>query len=640
MTHPDKLAGYIDHWLHCLELERKYQQESYRLLMAQKPIKERVKEGFTWFPVRLIQLGFAIGEIPYIEIECKGELVKGDHFQAGRPVQIFPTESDLGDRPVRGIIHWLHQRQMRVYLHYDDFPDWVRGGRFGVDLLYDEQTFRDMALAMKQVKALKPDHPSFHLAYLFYDSELHPESNRPPTQSFHSKSLNPSQNEAVNAALFAQDVSIIHGPPGTGKTTTLIQLIKKLVLEGEQILVCAPSNAAVDWITYLLAEQKVSVIRMGHISRIDRNVLDNTLESLVYSQSDAKEIKKLRIKADEYRKLANQYKRNFGPAERAQRRRLQKEARELSDWAKELEDRLIRSVIQQAKVITCTLTGVQNPYIKQIRFKTCIIDEAAQALQGACWMAILKADRIVLAGDPFQLPPTVKNVVAAQNGLSETLLDIAIRKFQSVNLLNVQYRMNKDIMQFSNNWFYRGKLTPHESVVEHSLQGIDGKEQIVDFIDTAGCGFYEVQEQESLSYFNREEYQLIREHMDPLLARNFLQVPSVGILSPYKAQVKYIKEQFEEEENYASQVTIQTIDGFQGQERDVIYISLVRSNDNQEIGFLKDYRRMNVAMTRARKKLVIIGDSATLGADPFYKSMLEYFDQIGAYRSAWEFIQS
>jgi len=311
----------------------------------------------------------------------------------------------------------------------------------------------------------------------------------------------------------------------------------------------------------------------------------------------------------------------------------------LSDWAREIEDRIIEQVIDGAEVVCCTLSGADGRYLRGRKFKVCIIDEASQALQGACWLAMIKADRVVLAGDPYQLPPTVKSHEADKKGLSSTLLDIAVEKFPKLSLLNIQYRMNSRIMEFSNRWFYGGALKAHEEVADHMLESAGDARSVIEFIDTAGCGFEEKQPPESRSYFNKDEYLIIREHLDPLLHQSFLESPTVGILSPYSAQVRFMRESMEEEQDLPFPVSIKTIDSFQGQEKDIIYISLVRSNDRGEIGFLKDYRRMNVAMTRARKKLVLIGDSATIARDRFYSQLLDYVEEKGWYRTAWEFMR-
>ena len=635
-----RMTDPIENWLAALEIERQEQQQEFLDLLLKRTIPERVSNGFTWYPLQVKSHGYAVGAIPYIVIEKSKDTEGEEKFQAGRPVQLFCTSADKEDRPVKAIVHWVNKRQMKLYLHTSDIPNWVFFSGLGVDLLYDEQTFKDMRAAMLELQ--KSSSPLIKtIRSWFYNNEsISQVWDKTNVQSYEHPNLNHSQIMAIRRSLESTPLHIIHGPPGTGKTTTLVQLIKELVREEKQILVCAPSNAAVDWITGLIHKEGLRVMRIGHLSRIDQDVLECSLESRVFGRSDAKEIKRLRIKADEYRKMAGTYKRHFGFEERQQRRLLNKEARELSEWATELERRIIDEEIEKAQVITATLTGVNSKYIQDRKFKTCIIDEAAQALQGACWIPMLKAQKVILAGDPYQLPPTVKSIEAERQGLSTTLLDIAIERALPLSLLNVQYRMNRTIMEFSNQWFYQGALQAHSSVEDHVIQNHEVQETALEFIDSAGCGFQEKVQTSGRSFYNPDEYRLIREHMDPLLMKFYTERLSIGVLSPYKAQVKYMKEHFEQEGIPDCDLTVQTIDGFQGQERDIIYISLTRSNDDGIIGFLKDYRRMNVAMTRARKKLIIIGDSSTIGADPFYKAFLDYVDLQQAYRSAWEFIHS
>jgi ATP-dependent RNA/DNA helicase IGHMBP2 len=626
----------ITEQIRLLELERSAQQTFYRSLLEEKPVRYRVEQGFSWFPVHITSSGFALGEMPYVELEFQKADQHAHQFQSGKPVQLFVQSDDREDRPVKGIIHWLHKKSMRIYLHADDLPDWLHQGRVGVDLLYDEQTFRDMQVMLKTMLNEPAGSATLQMAASLYAGQ--PARYDREQRELLPNVLNSSQQEAVQAALASETVCIIHGPPGTGKTTTLIQLIKELVRQGEQVLVCAPSNTAVDWLTLLLQKQGLNALRMGHLSRMDQEVLESSLEQKLAKHDEAKHLKKIRMQAEELRRLAGSYKRHFGPEERAQRSRLLREARELSSWSKELEHRITDDIIDQAQVITCTLSGSHSQHLRQRRFKTCIIDEAAQALQASCWLAMSKADRAVLAGDPFQLPPTVKDEQAARQGLTVTLLDLAIQAGMNLHLLQVQYRMHAHIMQFSNQWFYSGRLVAHDSAGQRTLGSAQAAMPVLEFIDTAGCGFQEERCAQTGSYLNRDEYRLLREHMDPFLHQVWQENPRIGVLSPYKAQVLYMQEEIIADYPEGFDISIQTVDGFQGQERDIIYISLVRSNDEQQIGFLKDYRRMNVAMTRSRKKLIIIGDSATIGGDPFFGAFLQYVESIDAYRSAWEFI--
>jgi predicted DNA helicase len=397
----------------------------------------------------------------------------------------------------------------------------------------------------------------------------------------------------------------------------------------------------VDVLTERLAESGLNVVRIGNISRVDESILSHTLDWQISNHPDSKHIKKVKIEAAELRRQAKRYKRSFGPEERRNRGQMFKEAGQLNAWARQLEERLLNHVLASAQVITCTLVGAANEVLQKRHFRTVLIDEAAQALEPACWIPILKASRVVLAGDPFQLPPTVKSRAAEKKGLNVTLIEKCLQRLEHTSLLKVQYRMNETIMGFSNQRFYDGALRAAEGVKEHRLPVADNHPLV--FIDTAGCGFDEKLQVAYLSRFNPEEFLILREHLYALIKAHRemeLEPPEIAIISPYREQVKYMDTAISEDSELADQpLTINTIDGFQGQESDVVYISLVRSNAKGEIGFLKDYRRMNVAMTRARRQLIVIGDSATIGHDPFYTEFLEYCEKYGEYRTAWEFMQ-
>ncbi|TVQ45745.1 MAG: AAA family ATPase [Saprospirales bacterium] len=634
----EEIVAGISHWLNCLEKERKYQQELFKSLLNEQPIAKRVEDGFSRFPLNVTDSGFAMGGIPYAILEYMNKKKREDHFQSGMPVRFFSAKEGNIENECRAVVHWKHKNQMKVFLQLRDLPEWLTDGGLGLDVLHDERTFRQMRSVMEGLMEGKNPPQTNKILNVFYGNQF-PDSRRQRGEPYQNEALNTSQCKAIENCLLADDVGCIHGPPGTGKTTTLKYLIKELVNSGEQVLVTAPSNAAVDWITLQLQAIKIKVVRVGHLSRVDPEIVDCGLEARVFSQDEAQQIKKVRIQAEDARRQAERYKRNFGPQERKLRRELFRESRELSQWASDIEKRLVEKVLDDAEVICATLSGSDGSVLKGRKFKTCIIDEAAQALQGACWLAMVRAQRVILAGDPFQLPPTVKNPELMDSQMSKTLLDIAISNFPDrLSLLDLQYRMNKTIMEFSNQWFYGKKLTAHHSVEQQLLNSDNALAEAVEFVDTAGCGFEEQQHEHTLSYFNKDEYLILREHLDPLLHTNFIHSPTVGILSPYAAQVRFIREEMEAEAGLPFDLQIKTIDSFQGQEKDVIYLSLVRSNPDQKIGFLKDYRRMNVAMTRAKRKLVIIGDSATLGTDLFYSALLDYIEKKGTYRSAWEFM--
>jgi len=394
-------------------------------------------------------------------------------------------------------------------------------------------------------------------------------------------------------------------------------------------MVCAPSNAATDHLAKCLSAKGLRVVRLGNLAKVETDNTALTLDVLLQQEKDFKQIKELKRRALDLRKMGGKYKRSFGREEAEQRKLIFQEARQINREARELESYLIQKVLDDAQVIACTLIGSSSDDLAGRRFSTVVIDEAGQGIEPAVWVPILRAERVVMAGDPFQLPPTVKSQEAAAKGLAVTLLEKAIKRLPDVALLNVQYRMHTSIMAFSNRKFYKDELTAHESVAGRTLSNSIPLE----FIDTAGCGFEEQAGEEGESRCNPEEITILRKHFDQLKT----EIPeswNAAIISPYRAQVELLQREFAGVE----EVAVNTIDSFQGQERDVVYLSLVRSNEKGEIGFLRDYRRMNVAMTRARKKLVIIGDSATLGNDRFFAEFLEYAESIAGYRTAWEFM--
>ncbi|HRG37818.1 MAG TPA: AAA domain-containing protein [Bacteroidia bacterium] len=459
--------------------------------------------------------------------------------------------------------------------------------------------------------------------------------------------LNVSQQEAVQKILTAKDVAIIHGPPGTGKTTTLVQAIRQTLKTEPQVLVCSSSNTAVDLLTEKLFKEGMQVLRLGNPARISEEVLSSTLDSKLMAHESYKEIKNYRKTADEYFRMAGKYKRTFGREEREQRQLFYNEARKIMKDARALEDYIVMDLFDKAQVIACTPVISAGRMMRNRQFSTVFIDEAAQALEPMCWIPITRSNRVIFAGDHFQLPPTVKSKKAEEEGLKETLFEHCMHIPGIAVMLNTQYRMHEWIMNYSSRKFYQNELKADATVKDHLLSNDPAHYLLnvpVEFIDTAGCGYTEITNPESLSISNPEEAQLLLKHLK-LVLQQYTLVPDnkpirIGVISPYKEQVQYLTQLISTEEElkpYASQLAVKTVDGFQGQEKDIIYISLVRSNEKMEIGFLNDIRRMNVALTRAKKKLIVIGDSATLGNHPFYKEFLDYTERIMAYKSAWEF---
>jgi superfamily I DNA and/or RNA helicase len=528
---------------------------------------------------------------------------------------------------------------MKIIFYGTDLPSWVTKGRIGVQLAFDERSYIEMDRALRNVMEAKGNRLAELREILLGHQPAYFERM---DYTFEIPHLNPSQNEAVMKILAAKDVAVVHGPPGTGKTTTLVEAIKQLAKRESPILVCAPSNPATDLLTERLAKAGLNVVRIGNISRVDEDLLKHTIEGILDERAEMREVKKMKIEAASLFKQSEKFVRNFGPKEREEKRDTKNEARTLMQQAKMLEDYVIEKILSEADVICCTLVGAMNRYIEKKKFHTIVIDEAAQALEAATWIPIGKAEKVILAGDPFQLPPTVKSMEASKGGLAVTLLEKAVERLENVQLLNVQYRMHELIMGFSNQEFYDNQLQAADFVAKWTLSMADGADtRPVEFIDTAGCGYDEKVNSETLSSYNPEEYFVLRQHLDHLLTLASPDVrPRIAIISPYREQVQFIQDNIKKDfDHYPDDdITVDTIDSFQGQERDVVYISLVRSNADGEIGFLKDTRRMNVAMTRAKKKLVVIGDSATLGGFRFYSRFFDYCEAHGCYGTAWEWM--
>ena len=634
---PHKHLEQIEHLIETLQVEKEEDFIRFRKFVQSLPLSKKKEKGLCWYPFRINKSGYTYGERAFIVGERTTNMNESHRFRSGMPVNVFYNREDKPPLEEAGVIKFIDRNKMKIVLRSKDVPDWIDKSNIGIDLLFDERTYREMEKILQKVLKARGD----RLAEI-RDIFLGKGQPRFRDLAHHIEvpHLNPSQNAAVNNILAAHDISILHGPPGTGKTTTIVQAVKLLSKQENLILVTAPSNAAVDLLTEKLSDEGLNVVRIGNISRVDESLIKHTLDGRLAQHPEAKNIKKIRIQAADARRKARKFKRTFDFAARQERKELYKEAGELSDWARQVEERILDQIISSANVVTCTLINSVHSLLDGYKFETVIIDEAAQALEPATWIPISRADKVVLAGDPFQLPPTVKSQAAAKRGLNVTLIEKGIQKFPQVNLLNIQYRMNHLIMGFSNDQFYDGKLLADVSV-EHWDLGIEG-ENPLEFIDTAGTGFEEKVNSESGSKSNPEEFQILQEHLYQLMTHfDEENLPSIGIISPYREQVKTMEEISREDpklESLQDVITINTIDAFQGQERDIIYISLVRSNEKQQIGFLSDARRMNVAMTRAKKKLIIIGDSATIGGNSFYADFIEYVEAYGAYRTAWEFM--
>jgi len=615
-----------------MEKEEDFRQ--YTQFIKSNSIQQRKLQGMSWYPIEIKETGYGLGDYPYIIAERTNMRDLPHHFNGGKTVGVFTQHPEYPGEEVNGTVHFSERNKVKIVLYANELPDWLDMGKIGINLLFDENAYKEMDIALKKAVNAEKGRLAELRDILYGEKEARFDKI---DTSIKNDRLNDSQLLAVRKIIAAKDVAIIHGPPGTGKTTTLVAALKELIKGEKPVLLCAPSNTAADLLTEKIALQGMKVVRIGNLSRIDESILEHTPEGILAKHPEMKRVKTIKKQVDEYRRMASKYKRKFGRDEREQRNLLLKEAKSLAREAIDIENSLVEAIINNADAITCTLVGSMNKFIIDKEFHTVIIDEAAQALEPSTWIPITKAQKVILSGDPFQLPPTVKSYEAQKGGLNITLIEKCIQRLPEVSLLTTQYRMHEDIMGFSNHYFYKGNLLAHSSVKTHSL-GIETGFLPVEFIDTAGCSFDEKTNPESRSIFNPAEFQILYKHLENL-AHNKESNFSVGIISPYREQVVYMEEQFKNTGDEFShlQIDINTIDSFQGQERDVIYISLVRSNDKGEIGFLSDYRRINVSMTRARKKLVMIGDSGTLGSHGFYNELLEYIEHNGSYRTAWEF---
>lgn len=633
-----------------IKLERQADLEYYRQKVLLRSIHERTKEGTTWYPLRFNRDYIGTGERLIIEVERTNHLDQPHAFQSGKSVSVFSNASGKPEREhVNGVVNYVRDNVMSITLNSDDVPDWIEDGLVGVDVMFDEMSYREMEFALKEVMKAEDNRVAMMREILLGTEKslrLKAESVKLADDGVHAipttSLLNTSQHEALTKVMETADVAFVHGPPGTGKTTTLVQAIIATVRLEKQVLVCAPSNAAVDLLADKLSEQGMNVLRIGHPARVTEQSLSKTMDARIAAHSNYGELREIRKRMEQLRTQASKYKRNFGFHEREQRKLLKQEVKLLKSDADMLEFYIINDLLQNSDVICATLVGSSHPTLRGKKFRTAFIDEAGQALEPACWIPILRAERIIFAGDHLQLPPTIKSNEAARLGLSKTLFEKGIEKHPGQSsMLQVQYRMHEDIMKFSSQYFYNDELVADDSV-KHEL--LRPNQAPVEFIDTAGAGHAEEQDKETLSRFNHEEAQVLISRVEKLAEEAGIdewlaQRITLAIITPYRAQVDYIVKLTDASailEPIRTLISINTVDAFQGQERDVIAISFVRSNDKGEVGFLGDIRRTNVAMTRARKKLIMVGDSATLGSHPFYLELIEYVQQKEFYKSVFE----
>ena len=603
---------HLQQLLQCISLEEKEQAQRYSL-DQQHTLKQLKAEGLALHPIIITRKNFGYADYPEISFKLSFP-PEANMFKDGAAIECFIA----GEEPVKGVLLNLDSKNGEFRLFAPDFPDWIEDDGVGIKLAPDTRT---TSIMKKVLGELENNKPLFKLFEQLHDDKETVAILPAKTSllNFRNKQLNESQQQAVEAIINNEQITIVHGPPGTGKTTTLIEAIGQLVKADEKILVSAPSNTAVDNIVKGLIQQGIKVLRVGNTSKVDETVFAYTPEGKLANSKQQKEIKQLKVRAEEFRRMALKYKRSFGKAEREQRNLLFKEVKNIRTEIKKMQAYNEEKLFEEADVIAGTPIGLYDANINYLNFKTLLIDEAGQCIEPLAWCIFPLAEKIVLAGDHWQLPPTVLSNEAARLGLNQSILEIAIAKAPAVFLLNTQYRMREAIANFSSNYFYDGLLL--------TAANLQNKGTHICFIDTAGSGYTEEYGPAGASLQNEGELLLIQK----LLETETLDPARTAVISPYSGQVTAARELL------PKQFRISTIDSFQGQEKETIIVSLVRSNDDGDIGFLKDYRRMNVAITRAKEQLFVIGDSATIGADKFYNEFLSYVEKHGTYRTIWEF---
>ena len=613
-----------------LQMEYAAEKEAFRKQTEEMGLQRKVKRGDAWFPLKMGKSYYNSLNQLVVEVFRQGDDDEIEHnFEFGRPVAFFRID---GKDKIKyfnftGTVSYVDGDRMVVAVPDNgQLIDVQSAEQVGVQLFFDETSYKMMFDALDRV--IKAKGRLGYLRDLFYS---HQKAETFSFSPLHFPYLNPTQEDAVNKVLWAKDVAIVHGPPGTGKTTTLVEAIYETLRRENQVLVCAQSNMAVDWISEKLVDRGVNVLRIGNPTRVNDKMLSFTYERRFEAHPDYDQLWAIRKAIRELR----------GHRKRGDERYHQKLER-LKERATELEVRINAQLFGEARVIACTFVGSANRLLDGQKFGTLFIDEAAQALEAACWIPIRKVSRVILAGDHCQLPPTVKSLAALKAGLGKTLMErIVENKPEVVTLLKVQYRMNEEIMRFSSDWFYGNQVESAPEVKYRSILDLDIP---MTWIDTSE---FELPEDSSLTFkeeFVGESFGRINKaeaELTLLALENYFKKIGkerilderidVGIISPYRAQVQYLRRQLKKKEwvkPFRHLISVNTVDGFQGQERDIILISLVRANDEGQIGFLRDLRRMNVAITRARMKLIILGDASTMTRHPFYKKLYDYIEAL------------
>ncbi len=554
-------------------------------------------------------------------------------FEVGTPVILSPNEARPGVAGYRAVVFERQETNLSIALA-GDAADFSVAATWRLDLADDEVAMQRQRAALERASLASGDRLAELRDCLLGERE--PQFDPLAPEEPLDNSLNPVQREAVEFALSARDVALIHGPPGTGKTTTVVELIRRAVRRGEKVLACAPSNLAVDNIFERLLAAGENAVRLGHPARVLPALRDHTLDLLVQQHPDVRLARKYIKEALGLFRRAERYTR--AKPEPGARSAARQEARALMADARRMQAQAVEQILSEADILCATTTGIDSEVIGTRRFQLAVVDEACQSVEPGCWIPLLRSDRLVLAGDHCQLPPTIISREADEGGLGISLFERLVGMYGNkiTRRLTVQYRMHEAIMEFPSREFYDGQLIADPSVATHRLADlphvadVEATRKVIEFIDTAGAGYDEQLEPDGESRRNPEEAELVVKRVHQLLDAGVAPA-EIAIIAPYAAQVRLLRERIAR-----PGIEIDSVDGFQGREKEAVLISLVRSNPQGEIGFLAELRRVNVALTRARRRLIVVGDSATLSANPFYVRMLEYFESLGAYRTAWE----
>ena len=639
-----------------LQMEYAAEKEAYRKQTEETGLQRKVKRGDAWYPIKLGKSYYNSLNQLVVEVFRQGEDNEIEHnFEFGRPVAFFTSQTSQNNRstqikyfPFTATVSYVDGERMVVAVPDNGQLIDVQGAEHvGIQLFFDETSYKMMFEALDRV--IRAKGRLGYLRDLFYTPAMKTETFT--FAAMHFPYLNRTQEDAVNKVLRAKDVAIVHGPPGTGKTTTLVEAIYETLRRENQVLVCAQSNMAVDWISEKLVDRGINVLRIGNPTRVNDKMLSFTYERRFEAHPDYTLLWSIR-KA--IRDLRSHRKRGD--------EKFHQKLERLKERATELEVRINAQLFGEARVIACTLVGSSNRLLEGQKFGTLFIDEAAQALEAACWIPIRRVSRVIFAGDHCQLPPTIKSFAALKAGLGKTLMERIVENHpESVTLLKMQYRMNEEIMRFSSDWFYGNQVESAPEVKYRSILDLDIPMTWIDtsqfeergerkeerdlsaaeyspstFHSPPSSLFKEEFVGESFGRINKAEAELtllaLEQYFKKIGKERILEERlDVGVISPYRAQVQYLRRLFKKREffkPYRHLISVNTVDGFQGQERDIILISLVRANDEGQIGFLRDLRRMNVAITRARMKLIILGDASTMTRHPFYKKLYEYIDAL------------